>query len=107
MLHYLSLSFVAVYRAMAGSRRHHLLHPNYHFCLKLPSMNSTVLHVHPQVFKVSTDMPLLTGAPEVTVTPSGSVYAFQYCSSVGGMVSGSITFTDIDTGDSLHRCNVK
>jgi hypothetical protein len=60
--------------------------------------------LHRQVFKVSTDMPLLTGNTEVTVSPSGSPYNFQYYSSVGGVVCGSITFTDAETGEEETLC---
>jgi hypothetical protein len=49
-------------------------------------------------------MPLLTGNTEVTVCPSGSPYNFQYYSSVGGAVCGSITFTDAETGEEETLC---
>jgi hypothetical protein len=51
-----------------------------------------------QVFSVTTDIPLLVGAAEISVPVSGADYEFQYFSSAGGTVSGCITFVDVETG---------
>ena len=63
-----------------------------------PNILTSLTHFALQIFSVSTDIPLLTGEPQVSVLPSGGTYDFQYFSSNGGLTSGSVTFTDIETG---------
>ena len=58
---------------------------------------------------MSTDIPLLTGQSQISVLPSGGSYDFQYFSSTGGITSGSVTFTDVETGrtDIRNKFRVK
>ena len=51
-----------------------------------------------QIFKVETDLPYVSGAPTVEIGPSGGDYVFHILSPVGGVMSGSITFTEMETG---------
>lgn len=52
----------------------------------------------PQKFAVQTDIPCVIGASEVEVRGGGQKYDFQFFSTKGGMFSGSIIFTEVETG---------
>ena len=51
-----------------------------------------------QLFTVQTDIPYLLGAAEVEVAPGGSAYDFSILAPVGGLLAGSVTFTEKETG---------
>ena len=51
-----------------------------------------------QRFSVQTDIPNVIGPAEVEVRGGGQRYEFQFFSAKGGTFSGSIIFTDMDTG---------
>lgn len=52
------------------------------------------------VFQVQTDLPYVTGPSEIEIGSNGSVYEFSILCPVGGVISGSISFTD-STGGAL------
>jgi hypothetical protein len=51
-----------------------------------------------QKFSVQTDLPYMSGAAEVEVPSNGCNYEFIINCPVGGMISGSVTFTDVESG---------
>jgi hypothetical protein len=52
----------------------------------------------PQTFNVQTDLPYLMGPTEISIKEEGGSYQFYVNSPVGGLMSGSITFTDPESG---------
>eukprot|EP01041_Mallomonas_annulata_P004748 gene4748-9429_t len=51
-----------------------------------------------QTFKVETDLMYVSGASTVEVPPQGGEYVFTVMSPVGGVMTGSITFMEMDSG---------
>jgi hypothetical protein len=52
-------------------------------------------------YTVETDLPYVSGAPTVDVSGATPAYAFSVNSPVGGVMSGSVTFTNAATGAML------
>lgn len=50
------------------------------------------------VFEVQTDLPYVTGPAEIEIGNDGAIYEFSVMCPVGGVMSGSITFTDSSGG---------
>lgn len=51
-----------------------------------------------QIFSVETDLPYVSGEAEVEVGVQGGLYTFQVMCPIGGIMSGSMTFKEIETG---------
>ena len=51
-----------------------------------------------QRFTIETDLPYMVGPAQVEVPPSGYNYEFGTSFPSGGLLSGSVTFTEVETG---------
>ena len=55
-------------------------------------------HALVQTFKVETDVPYVSGDPTVDVEMTGGEYSFVVMCPAGGILAGSFTFTDVESG---------